>query len=164
MGSYNNYAYTCKNGFLAGFTDENGLTVKDACCACGGGGGKTEEAEPELECTNDPPDWAAESFSVDYQYKYDCSVFKSQLTADYFYGYVCKDGYYAGLTDEDGLDVKDACCVCGGGNTEEPEQESNWFITYVGSLLSDNTLTSTYNTKSGVGSVPRASLMARARP
>jgi len=106
--------------------------------------------QEEPVCTDDPPDWEIES----YDYYYDCDYFQQAIDVkNYDRDFACLHRFIAQITDPDnGLMARDACCVCGGGKIEEPEQESNWFITYVDSLLSDNVLVSTYNTKSGVGS------------
>jgi len=85
---------------------QSNVTVNQACCNCGGGA-----LAPEPAC-NDWSSW------ID-SYGDGCDVYRTEWCGS------AAEPYY----NDEGVDANDACCACGGGDTEnvaddDPPEES----------------------------------------
>ena len=89
----------------------NGYTANDVCCACGGGGGGSSDTDSPTPspspgvCFDDPDNWH-QRLSTNF----DCEWFASRQNR-------CNS--FGSFSGTDGKNANEACCVCGGGTSEQ---------------------------------------------
>ena len=107
------------------------LTANQACCVCGGGqhtlptdpptvsAQPTSSPAPTSLCVDDPVDWK------DVDNNFGCPFFENELDDWRYDDADSRCDLYWHWRDENTVQVRDACCVCGGGKLRDPRAPSD---------------------------------------
>uniref|UniRef100_A0A7S2KW41 Uncharacterized protein n=1 Tax=Leptocylindrus danicus TaxID=163516 RepID=A0A7S2KW41_9STRA len=107
------------------------MSANQACCTCGGGQHTlptppptvstqpSSSAAPTSLCVDDPVDWK------DSENQFGCTFFEQELDDWWYDEEESRCDLYWHWRDDNNVDVRDACCACGGGKLRDLDAPSD---------------------------------------